>query len=148
MFSKPERVLQNYILDVAKNQGFWVSNTNDAFISGKPDMRLSRSDLGQIDIELKMLDISLSTYEACRKVKSGLTKLQFNEIRDMNAGGARAVAMTFYRKTDQFIFFHEEEFVPKMGLIHEHKWPPAPRFYPDFDVAALVRTALQYHRSI
>lgn len=80
-------------------QGFFATKTSDRFKAGKPDLRLARLDLGQMDVELKYLVDELSP---SLSVHNGLTKLQWLKIKEMNEHGIPAVCLVYAEKDDYF----------------------------------------------
>lgn len=85
-----ELQLQSLIIKGLTSQGFYVTKTSDRFIAGKPDLRLGHPDLGQLDVELKVLDGPVD-----REVATGLTKIQVLTLKKMNEHGMPAVGLVF-----------------------------------------------------
>lgn len=133
--------LRTAILDAAAEQGFWTSNTNDRFVSGKPDMRMARIDVGQMDFELKILGCSHSTIESGRSVLSGVTKLQEIELRDMNLAGARAVGLILLPDVGRFVFCNYKNIVPKEALQISVPWDSKAKYV---DVRQIFLMATTY----
>lgn len=106
--SQEETELRKRMIKDAKKQGMWASNTNDKFTGGKPDMRVSHNRFGQLDIELKILRVEKSTWDRGSTVDSGITRLQRNEIRDMNAAGAPACGLILVKCVNLFIFCNDQ----------------------------------------
>jgi hypothetical protein len=97
--------LRDKMLPDLRKQGFKAENISDAFVSGRPDFRIGRKDLGQLDVEFKIIDAVNGT------VQSGLTKLQKIEIREMNKHGMPAICLTMLWSFDpwRYIIHHERE---------------------------------------
>ena len=72
------------------SQGFYATKTSDRFIAGKPDLRIARRDVGQLDVELKVVDGPVD-----REVATGLSKIQRATIQKMNDHGAPAICLVF-----------------------------------------------------
>lgn len=85
-----ELELQSLMIKGLKGQGFYATKTSDRFIAGKPDLRIGHANHGQLDVELKVV---LGPVD--REVDTGLTKIQLNTIRVMNAHGMPAVCLVF-----------------------------------------------------
>lgn len=144
-----EVALRTRMCGDAVKQGGWSASTNDRFVGGKPDMRVSFLDRGQLDIELKVLSIEPSTWERGDTVLSGITKLQANELRDMNAAGAPAVGMLLYRPASIFVFCNYMKVdlrKVKRGPVVHYTHRPLSAECVDFVV--LMLTAQAYLRSI
>lgn len=101
--SRRETKLRAEIIKDLKGQGFYALSVNDRFASGRPDFRVGRGDLGQLDVELKVIDASNGV------TQSGLTTLQKIEIREMNKYGMPAVALTYAESRHEFIIHHDKE---------------------------------------
>lgn len=101
--SRRETKLRAAIVKDLLSQGFYAISVNDRFASGRPDFRYGIHDLGQLDVELKIIDA------ANGKVTTGLTTLQRNEIRDMNKSGMPAIALTYAESRGEFIIHHDKE---------------------------------------
>jgi hypothetical protein len=141
--------LRTRLCDDAEKQGFWSSSVNDRFVAGKPDMRLARKDVGQMDFELKILGCSTSTIQSGRSVLSGVTKLQEIEMREMNKHGAPAVGLILLPETDMFVFCNYKFITPAeaigWGWVN-FKRSPATQPCLQFD--QLFKIAHEYLRSI
>lgn len=92
-----ELKLQGKMIPALQNQGWFATKTSDRFKAGRPDLRISREDLGQMDVELKY---SLSDFS--KEDDTGLTKLQWIKIKEMNAHGMPAVGLVYSEPLDLF----------------------------------------------
>lgn len=91
--TKQERKFQSeQLLPALKAQGFFASATNDMFKAGKPDFRLARRDLGQLDVELKY---SIDLWEPGKQYDTGLVKLQELRMKDMNKAGMPCIGLVY-----------------------------------------------------
>lgn len=84
-------------------QKFFVTKTSDRWKAGKPDLRIGRSDMGQLDVELKYIDWPKQSIDEAREIDIGATKLQWLIIREMNEHGLPAVFLVYVEAYDRFI---------------------------------------------
>lgn len=84
-------------------QGFLVEKRTERFKSGKPDLRISRKDLGQLDVELKYNDWPKESIWAVREVDTGMTKLQWLTLREYNKHGRPAVCLVYFEAFGTFL---------------------------------------------
>lgn len=96
--------LRQKMVDAGKKQGVWIKSVNDRFMSGRPDMRLKASGVPHLDVELKICRLSHRSVLLNQECKTGLSKLQHIEIRDMNAAGVPSVASLYWSDRDIFTF--------------------------------------------
>src|SRR4051812_43351493 len=82
-----------------RGQGFYAEKQSERFKAGRPDVRVGRSDQGQLDFELKYLTADLQA-----GVETGLTKLQWLHLRDMNSHGIPAVALIYAEQRPNIFF--------------------------------------------
>lgn len=147
--TQEEVELRSRMVSDALKQGCWATATNDRFVSGKPDMRMSHKHLFPLDIELKILDVAPSTIYRGETVKTGITKLQAIELRYMNAAGAMAVGMLLLKSTNQFIFCNFEKVnlqqAIRFGTLPYNRLPKKEPCTTFLDVFLLAR---KYVRSI
>lgn len=142
MAGNAETRLRLKLCEAAVKQGFWASNTNDKFVGGKPDFRISRKDTGQMDIELKILGVQPSTIKSNRVVNSGITPLQKIELREMNAAGAPAVGLIYIPEYEKMVFTNFETFSPGEAL--SHRWVEYVGGEKQVDFVSLLLNAWDY----
>lgn len=129
----------------AKQQGFWAAGTNDAYIGGKPDFRCSRLDLGQTDIELKILRCQQATWDRGLEVLSGIRKLQEIEMRDMNKAGAIAFGAVLVQCAGVFIFTNFQRVdLKRAKAFGSVPYVHRPKNVPCVDVEELVWMGRKY----
>lgn len=116
VMSDAETRLRSNMCKNAEKQGFFAANINDRFISGYPDMRFARKDLGQLDVELKILGCADSSIANGREVDSGITPLQQITIREMNNHGAAAVGLILLPDQSKFVFCNFRRICPRAAL--------------------------------
>lgn len=97
---QPELILQPKIIDSLTKQGFLAFKTSDRFKAGKPDLRTSRLDLGQIDFELKYCTEPLS--KIYNEFDTGLRLLQQIKMKEMNKHGMPAVGLIYVEALNLF----------------------------------------------
>lgn len=114
--SDAETRLRSKMCANAEKQGFFAANINDRFISGYPDMRFARKDLGQLDVELKILGCAQSSVDSGREVESGITAIQQITLREMNGHGAPAVGLILLPELDKFVFCNFRRIRPKEAI--------------------------------
>ena len=133
----------------AKRSGFWARSENDRFTSGYPDMRISRADTGQLDIELKILGCSEASFTSEREMESGISALQAIELRDMNKAGAKAVGMVLIPERNEFLFTNTRRFSPGASFARYGglTYRPLPKNGVSVDFVLLVRMATIYLNS-
>lgn len=99
-----ELKLQAKILEDLREQGFFATKTSDRFLAGRPDIRIGRSDLGQLDVELKFCNLTVSELAILGpECETGLTKLQKLKIEDMNQHGMPAVGLVYLSELSMFV---------------------------------------------
>lgn len=84
-------------------QGFHVEKRTERFKSGKPDLRMGRRDLGQLDVELKYIDWPIESIEKARDVDTGMTKLQWLNMRKYNEHGIPCICLVYIEAIERFI---------------------------------------------
>lgn len=89
------------MIEALVKQGFRAKKVSDRFKAGPPDLRLGRSDLGQLDVELKYNNFPAISDAVT--IDSGMTKLQWLTIRDMNEHGMPAVCLVYFECLNQFV---------------------------------------------
>lgn len=82
-------------------QDFWADKTSERFKAGKPDLRVSRLDLGQCDFELKYVREQIDDLD--QLFEPGFTKLQWLKLREMNAHGIPAAGLVYVECRDEFV---------------------------------------------
>lgn len=104
---QPELILQGKMVTSLKSQNFLAIKTSDRFKAGRPDLRISHLDHGQIDFELKYLTLTDAQlwYEPgkTREFDTGLSKLQWLKIREMNRHGMPAVGLVYIEVAGMFV---------------------------------------------
>lgn len=85
-----------------RGQGFWAEKMSEQFKAGRPDLRVARCDVGQCDFELKYNDWPMSSLEEATDIDSGMTKLQWLNVRWMNEAGVPAICLIYFEALDQF----------------------------------------------
>lgn len=82
-------------------QGWFATKTSDRFKAGRPDLRISRHDFGQMDVELKYVvdDYSGPDYP---EIDNGLTKLQWLKLKEMNEHGMPAICLVYMEAHKRF----------------------------------------------
>lgn len=93
-----ELKLQADMIKGLLKQGWFATKTSDRFKAGRPDLRIGHRDFGQMDVELKY---SLE-YEDDREYETGLSKLQWLKIKEMNGHGMPAIGLVYVEKLDLF----------------------------------------------
>lgn len=81
-----------------RGQGFYCEKQSERFKAGRPDCRVARSDLGQLDFELKYV-----TGDDLTEIDVGMTKLQWLHLKTMNEHGMPAVCLVYLEKPDLFL---------------------------------------------
>lgn len=94
---KQELKLQAEMLDGLHGQNWFATKTSDRFKAGRPDLRIARRGFGQIDVELKY---SLDDFS--EETPTGLTKLQWLKITEMNEQDMPAVGLVYSAPLDLF----------------------------------------------
>ena len=126
-----ETELRQKMVKEAGKQGCWARSVNDKYISGYPDFRLKSPLYPHLDCELKICRAAASTLSNGREIQSGIEKLQFIEIRDMNKIRIPTVGLIYIEAMDVFTFTNDKTFVPKETL--DAFWIEGKRGKPDFD---------------
>lgn len=139
-----ETELRQKMVKEANRQGCWARNINDKYISGYPDFRFKSPCYPHLDCELKICRAAASTLGRNKEIQSGIEKLQFIEIRDMNKFEIPAVGLIYIQEMDVFTFTNEKLFVPKHAL--EAFWIEANRGKPNFD--NLAKQAFRFLKTI
>lgn len=84
-------------------QGFYAEKVSDRFKAGRPDLRLGHHVFGPLDVELKFNPLPAEEFLDPNTVfDSGMTKLQWLKIREMNQHGMPAICLIYY---DAFKFY-------------------------------------------
>lgn len=139
-----ETELRQKLIKHAKDSGYWAKSVNDRFMSGYPDMRLKVPNYPHIDIELKILDSTISALRRRVEVNSGIEALQAIELREMNLHGIPAVGMVYISAIDKFVFTNKRRFVPlleaDLDVVEGNKGKP--------NLVSVVNTAYRYLRRI
>lgn len=91
--------LQKKMIDSLHKQGWFATKTSDRFAAGRPDLRIGHDDFGQMDIELKY---SLDDWRDGVERDTGLSKLQWLKIKDMNKHGMPAIGLVYSEQFDMF----------------------------------------------
>lgn len=95
-----ELKLQAEMIKSLQTQGFFATKTSDRFKAGRPDLRIGHRDIGQLDVELKY---SLESFdEEGKEYDTGMTKLQWLKIKEMNEHGMPAVCLVYSEVLDLF----------------------------------------------
>lgn len=92
---QPELLIQPKIIDSLTKQGFLAFKTSDRFKAGKPDLRTSRLDLGQIDFELKYCTELGEVVSSGKEFETGLRLLQQIKMKEMNKHGMPACGLIY-----------------------------------------------------
>lgn len=142
--SQEETELRARMVADAKKLGYWSRSVNDRFVSGYPDMRFSKKPLGQLDVELKILDCAQSTVQKGAEVKSGLTKLQQIELRDMNEAGAPAVGLVLIKPLGLFTLWNHKRIDIDKALDFHIPYTPYPKKDPCVNFDDLFNLAFKY----
>jgi len=104
---QPELKLQAKLIPCLQSQGFLATKTSDRFKAGRPDLRIGRHDLGQLDVELKYLTFTMGQLwcepEKPLEFDTGLSKLQWLKMRDMNSHGMPAVGLLYVEASEMFV---------------------------------------------
>jgi len=104
MSSRPEKLriqlelkLQADMIKSLHKQGWFATKTSDRFKAGRPDLRIAHHQYGQLDVELKY---SFDDYR--KECETGLKKLQWLKIKEMNEHGMPAVGLVFSEPLNMF----------------------------------------------
>jgi len=95
--TKKELELQAAMIKSLHKQGWFATKTSDRFRAGRPDLRIGKREFGQLDVELKY---SLDSFTA--EQDTGLTKLQWLKIKEMNEHGIPSVCLVYSERLDLF----------------------------------------------
>lgn len=87
------------------SQGFWADKTSERFKAGKPDLRISRADVGQLDVELKYCDADILHDKG--EIDLGFTKLQWLKLREMNQHGIPAIGLVYMARQNFFLITND-----------------------------------------
>lgn len=82
-----------------RGQGFYAEKQSERFKAGRPDLRVARMDLGQLDVELKYYSGDWGDHT----VEPGFTKLQWLKLKEMNDHGIPAVGLVFFEQYDRLV---------------------------------------------
>jgi hypothetical protein len=93
-----ELKLQADMIKSLLKQGWFATKTSDRFKAGRPDLRIAHRDFGQMDVELKY---SLDYWDV-GDYDTGLSKLQWLKIKEMNGHGMPAIGLVYAEKFDLF----------------------------------------------
>lgn len=126
-----ETELRQKMVKEAGKQGCWAASINDKYIGGYPDFRLKSPLYPHLDCELKVCRAAPSTLSNGREIQSGIEKLQFISIRDMNKFRIATVGLIYIEVMDVFTFTNDKTFIPKDAL--DAFWIEGKRGKPDFD---------------
>lgn len=126
-----ETELRQRMVKEAGKQGCWAASVNDKYISGYPDFRVKSPLYPHLDCELKICRAAVSTLSTDKEIQSGIEKLQFISLRDMNRAGIPAVGLIYIEKFDVYTFTNNKVWVPKQAL--DAHWIEGKRGKPDFD---------------
>jgi hypothetical protein len=130
-----ELKLQAELIGGLHEQGFYCEKQSERFKAGRPDLRIARGDVGQLDAELKYVYGSLMDKE----IDFGFTKLQWLKLREMNNHGIPAVGLVFLAQHNFFLLTLDRVLHPaSTGGPWTCLKLPAPRI---IDGAALFETA-------
>lgn len=126
-----------------RGQGFYAEKQSERFKAGRPDLRVARNDVGQLDIELKYIEQSLFSGEP---VDYGFTKLQWLHLKTMNERGIPAVGLIYFAKNNLFVLTVDRVLDPALPPpTHSVLKLPAPQI---IDGRALVLEAKDYLHGI
>lgn len=126
-----ETELRQKMIKEAGKQGCWAAGINDKYISGYPDFRIKSPLYPHLDCELKVCRAAASTLTNGREIQSGIEKLQFISLRDMNKFGIPAVGLIYVKEFDVFTFTNDKTWVPQAAL--DAFWVEGKKGKPDFD---------------
>lgn len=132
-----ELILQSDMIDGLVKQGWYCVRTVDRFKAGRPDLRIAKRGYGQLDVELKY---SVDPWSEDAISDTGLRKLQWLKIAEMNRGGIPTVGLVFSEIRDEFFVTNilREPFPPKARRVTKL---PKPLI---IDGAKLFETAMGY----
>lgn len=85
-----------------RGQGFYCEKQSERFKAGRPDLRVARGDLGQLDVELKVCNADV-VWGAGGDIPLGFTKLQWLHLKTMNEHGIPAIGLVYIAKRDVFL---------------------------------------------
>ena len=94
-----ELKLQSDLMVGLKRQGWFVTKTSDRFKAGRPDLRTSHNDFGQLDVELKY---SVEQWHPDAELDTGLSKLQWLKMREMNQNGIPTIGLVYCEPNNLF----------------------------------------------
>lgn len=117
-----------------RGQGFYAEKQSERFKAGRPDLRVAKRGLGQLDVELKYFP-----GEPEEGADLGFTKLQWLKMKEMNEHGIPTVGLVFFEQCDRFVVTIDRVLQPGL-LIGPHSCSklPAPQI---IDGAALFEAA-------
>lgn len=81
-----------------RGQGFYAEKQSERFKAGRPDLRLGRGDVGQLDVELKYFPGALEEGAAL-----GFTTLQWLKMKEMNEHGIPTIGLVYVEQKDLFM---------------------------------------------
>lgn len=108
-------------------QGFHAEKRTERFKSGKPDLRIGRRDLGQLDVELKYLDWPKESIEQAREIDTGMTKLQWLNMRRYNEHGIPCICLVFIEAHAEFVMTTKQVLRTPLYKHGQHVLPYVPR---------------------
>lgn len=92
-----ELKLQAKMIPSLHKQGWFAEKTSDKFKAGRLDLRIGNTRYGQLDVELKYQMTDFAEIET-----TGLSKLQYYRMKDMNEHGMPAVGLVYVEPLDLF----------------------------------------------
>ncbi len=123
-----------------RGQGFWAEKTTDRFKAGRPDLRISRNDVGQLDVELKYCELDI--LHGDDEIDLGFTTLQWLKLKEMNEHGMPAVGLVYFARTNFFLLTIDRVLRRPLPVTpYTCLKLPSPKI---IDGAELVRTAKEY----
>jgi len=101
---RKEEKLEKELMAGLKQQGFLATKTSDRFKAGRADLRIGHKDWAQMDVELKYNDWPMSELEKAdgSEIDTGMTKLQWLKIGELNSHGMPAVCLIYFEALDEF----------------------------------------------
>lgn len=98
---QPELILQPKLIDSLTAQGCYCERVSDRFKAGRPDVRVGHTELGQLDFELKYC--TLENRKLMSDIDSGMTKLQWLNLRNKNRAAMPAICLIYVQAFDEFV---------------------------------------------
>lgn len=99
---RKEDKLKGDVKDDLTRQKFYAEKVSDKFKAGRPDLRLGHLEFGPLEVELKYNVLPLHMLEDADDLDSGMTKLQWLNLRRMNEHGMPAVCLIYYEALGYF----------------------------------------------